>query len=92
MNLKIAHIGDLKDLCFNIPDYQRGYRWETKQIWELLDDLLEFNTLKNGAFYCLQPLVVVKNTAFQNSSKIVFDVIDGQQRLTTMFLILNYLA
>lgn len=92
MNLKIAHIGDLKGMCFNIPDYQRGYRWETKQINELLDDLFEFDNLKNGAFYCLQPLVVVENKENLLSGQKVFDVIDGQQRLTTIFLIANYIA
>lgn len=103
MNLKIAHIGDLKGMCFNIPDYQRGYRWETKQIRELLDDLLEFALQKEsdrqknqdgqsgGAFYCLQPLVVVENNQNLVSGQKVFDVIDGQQRLTTMFLIINYI-
>lgn len=92
MKLQIAHIGDLDGMYFNIPYYQRGYRWETKQIYELLDDLLEFNPKKanEGAFYCLQPLVVVKNIGL-DSDKVIFDVIDGQQRLTTLFLIINYL-
>ena len=40
MNLKIAHVSDLSGMYFNIPDYQRGYRWETKQVQELLNDLL----------------------------------------------------
>ena len=92
MDLRIVHIGDLKGMCFNIPDYQRGYRWETKQVCELLDDLLEFDNSKNGAFYCLQPLVVVKNNQKLLSDNEVFDVIDGQQRLTTMFLIINILT
>lgn len=92
MNLKIAHIGNLKGMYFNIPDYQRGYRWETKQVDELLDDLFEFDNLKNGAFYCLQPLVVVENKENLLCGEKVFDVIDGQQRLTTMFLIINYIT
>lgn len=91
MKLQIAHIGDLKGMCFNIPDYQRGYRWETKQVCELLDDLLEFDNSKSGAFYCLQPLVVVENNQGLLPQGKVFDVIDGQQRLTTIFLIYNYL-
>lgn len=92
MKLQIAHVGDLDGMYFNIPYYQRGYRWETKQIYELLDDLLEFDpkNANEGAFYCLQPLVVVKNQRIE-SEKEVFDVIDGQQRLTTLFLIINYL-
>lgn len=97
MKLQIAHIGDLSNMYFNIPDYQRGYRWETKQVCELLDDLFEFsesnkNNMENsGAFYCLQPLVVVENKDNLIPNEKVFDVIDGQQRLTTMFLILGYL-
>ncbi len=94
MKLKIAHIGDLRGMCFNIPDYQRGYRWETKQVCELLDDLLEFDNKKDkkeGEFYCLQPLVVVENNQNLITEEKVFDVIDGQQRLTTMFLIINYI-
>lgn len=95
MNLKIAHVSDLSGMYFNIPDYQRGYRWETKQVQELLNDLLEFSTSdSNGQFYCLQPLVVVANNSIKNpddSNVPVFDVIDGQQRLTTLFLIINFL-
>ena len=92
MKLRIAHVGDLKGMCFNIPDYQRGYRWETKQVTELLDDLFEFgNNESRKGFYCLQPLVVVENNQNLLPEEKVFDVIDGQQRLTTMFLIINYI-
>lgn len=95
MNLKIAHVSDLDGMYFNIPDYQRGYRWETKQVQELLSDLLEFDPKKNnGQFYCLQPLVVVENQGIKNPKNNdipVFDIIDGQQRLTTLFLIMNSL-
>lgn len=92
MNLKIAHISDLAKMFFNIPDYQRGYRWETKQVYELLNDLLEFDSNRvNGQFYSLQPLVVIRNENIINHNSHVFDVIDGQQRLTTLFLIMNYL-
>lgn len=42
MKLKLAHLGDLTGLYFNIPYYQRGYRWEVKQVLDLLDDLFEF--------------------------------------------------
>ena len=47
---------------YYIPSYQRGYRWTTKQVTQLLDDLLEFERKKGkekGEFYCLQPIVVV---------------------------------
>ena len=94
MNLQIVHVADLNGMYFNIPNYQRGYRWETKQVQDLLDDLLEFSQSKSaGAFYCLQPLVVVEQQSVKVESlnAKVFDVIDGQQRLTTLFLIINYL-
>lgn len=92
MNLKLAHIGDLVGMRFNIPYYQRGYRWEDKQVHDLLEDLFEFGQNKsNGQFYCLQPLVVTPNLEITGGG-IVYDVIDGQQRLTTLFLLLEYLG
>ncbi|GGA96001.1 DUF262 domain-containing protein [Mucilaginibacter rubeus] len=71
---------------FNIPAYQRGYRWGEQEVTELLNDLWEFQkTARNGEFYCLQP-IVVKKTAEKR-----YNLIDGQQRLTTLYLILVYL-
>ena len=78
---------------FIIPDYQRGYRWEKAQVEALLDDLLEFyvNVKKNEEkgseeIYCVQPLVVKKMP--DNS----YHVIDGQQRLTTLHILLSCLG
>jgi len=88
-SLKVIHISDLNGAQFNIPGYQRGYRWETKHVHALLKDILEFDS-SSEPFYCLQPLVVVKNEDLsKNSEKVIYDVIDGQQRLTTLFLILH---
>ena len=93
MKLKLAHLGDLMKMHFNIPCYQRGYRWEAKQVLDLLDDLFEFQQSRPKAnqYYCLQPLVVCQNSNLQNGGTEVFDVIDGQQRLTTLFLLMGYL-
>jgi len=93
MNLKLAHLGDLVGMHFNIPYYQRGYRWETKQVLDLLDDLFEFKQSHplEKQFYCLQPLATCRNNSFQDENLTVFDVIDGQQRLTTLFLVMKYL-
>ena len=75
-----------KKINFNVPAYQRGYRWDKINVTDLLDDLLEFmQDGSSGKFYCLQPLVVKKIGANQ------YNVIDGQQRLTTIFIILKYL-
>lgn len=89
-SIKLISIMELIDgkYSFNIPNYQRGYRWEKQQIEDLLNDLLSFKESadqKSDQFYCLQPLVV------KNIGNNVYNVIDGQQRLTTIFLILQYL-
>lgn len=77
---------DLFGKKFIIPHYQRGYRWEEQEVTELLDDIWNFmNTSNNGEFYCLQPIVV------QKIAENEYNVLDGQQRLTTLYLILVYL-
>ena len=77
---------ELMGHTFTIPHYQRGYRWEEQEVNELLDDLWAFAKYSNkGEFYCLQPIVLREN---DNKN---FDVLDGQQRLTTLYLLLVYL-
>ena len=73
-----------------IPDYQRGYRWDADiHVEALLNDLLDFkNNRKGQEKYCLQPIVI---TASQNHPT-GWEVIDGQQRLTTIYLLLNALG
>lgn len=76
---------------FFIPSYQRGYRWTKQQVEELLEDIWDFaqdvETSKNKGFYCLQPIVVKRNKEYDTK----WDVIDGQQRLTTIYIILKVL-
>lgn len=78
---------------FFVPAYQRGYRWNGEQAVQLIDDLLDF-ACKHGShsdrFYCLQPLVV-KSRMIQNESEECLEVIDGQQRLTSILLIIHVL-
>ena len=70
---------------FLVPSYQRGYRWTELEVGRLLDDIYNLSNLTDSKRnYCLQP-VVVKN----NGDK--FELIDGQQRLTTIYLIRNYM-
>lgn len=73
---------------FIIPSYQRGYRWTRKEVTRLILDVLYYNEDKDGKFYCLQPLVVRHK---ELHGEHIWRVIDGQQRLTTIFLLLNYL-
>ena len=82
-NFAPVTVGDLLGQHFYVHRYQRGYRWTPRQVHELLDDVLSFIDRPSGSFYCLQPVVVVKNGTR-------WDVVDGQQRLTTLSLILTY--
>ena len=66
---------------FNVPDYQRGFRWKD-EVEMLLRDI---NEIEEGANYCLQPIVVKKI----GDNK--FELVDGQQRLTTILLIYRYI-
>ncbi len=95
-DLQQKPIISLLGMRFHIPHYQRGYRWTEHHVTDLLNDIWTFaNTTsrKSGDFYCLQP-VVVKERVNQDVlyTDRVWDVIDGQQRLTTVFIILKYLA
>lgn len=85
-------IEEIFGLTFFIPNYQRGYRWTCQQVEDLLNDINEFNAEKDG-FYCLQPLVVrLRNEReILNKSEGEWEVIDGQQRLTTIYIILRCL-
>lgn len=69
---------------FFIPAYQRGYRWTPDEVRKLLDDISE-SAKKKVPRYSLQPVVVKKR---DNGD---WELIDGQQRLTTLWLILNYM-
>lgn len=91
---------DVNFICNNkfiIPKYQRGYRWSKSQIEELITDLLQFgkdisespninNELESRICYLLQNLIV-KKTIIDGES--YFIVVDGQQRLTTLYLLLR---
>ena len=85
--IEIREINKLIKEKFFVPAYQRGYRWDKKQVIDLLDDIYEFMNKPNkqsGEFYCLQPVVVLRNGER-------CEVIDGQQRLTTIKIIHEYL-
>lgn len=96
-NLELLAIPDLYNKNFFIPDYQRGYRWGTRQIEQFIDDLTNFFEKGKGEFYCLQPVVVkamseeevkLNGLISENDNNCWYEVIDGQQRLTTIRIIL----
>jgi Protein of unknown function DUF262/Protein of unknown function (DUF1524) len=72
-------VGDITGLFF-VPAYQRGYRWGRDEVKKLLDDIWE----SRGKSYYLQPVVVKKYGD-------EWELVDGQQRLTTLFLIFQYM-
>ena len=78
-----------KQLCgedYIIPSQQRGYKWTPDNIKELISDLWEFlHSDKKKKIYCLQPLAVVETSKG-------YSVLDGQQRLTTLFLLYKFLS
>lgn len=92
-----AHDKLIKDIFsdefqFRIPDYQRPYSWTTEQAGELLSDLLDamrdFQTSSStdNAFYFLGSIVLIKADRIANA-----DVVDGQQRLTTLTILFSAL-
>lgn len=95
--IKVKSLRELLGINFFVPSYQRGYRWTTQQVKELLEDLNDFTdkSKKEYEFYCLQPIVVKPMTEDEKKEKELptdrgwFEVIDGQQRLTTLLLILH---
>ena len=76
--LELKLVGNISGDFF-VADYQRGYRWK-EEVEMLLNDISEVGEGKN---YCLQPIVVKKVDD-------KFELIDGQQRLTTLYLVQKF--
>lgn len=83
--LTLKSVDELVGQSFRVQKYQRGYKWTPRQVRNLLDDIDGFSSDTIDSFYCLQPLVV----SYRRSEP--WELIDGQQRLTTIYLVLSYL-
>lgn len=85
--LPLVPFSELKGKTYVIPFQQRGYKWTSSNVEELLCDLREFIEDANPqkCIYCLQPLAIV--SVGENR----YTVLDGQQRLTTLYLLYKYL-
>lgn len=89
--LDLKPISELLNKHFLVAAYQRGYKWKAQQVSQLLDDINTFSSSPTEAgFYCLQPLVVKEVNILDSKNK-QWELIDGQQRLTTIFMILQCL-
>ncbi|MGN8412874.1 DUF262 domain-containing protein [Helicobacter pylori] len=74
---------------YSIPNYQRDYAWKEKNfkdLWEDLEEAIEYN--KKGQGHFTGTMVVANN----EDNKKLYDIIDGQQRTTTIFMLLHVLA
>ena len=111
-SVAIKYIENLIGKSFFIPKYQRGYRWDTQNVKDLLNDIYEVYKTegKTKGTYCLQPLVVKELEQEEDLLAIIkqadsicaikellssqgkkFNVVDGQQRLTTILILLRVL-
>ena len=71
------------DYFFEIPLYQRPYAWTTEEVDELLDDLIDAMDRDSESPYFLGNVVLIKSDGDATS-----EVVDGQQRLTTLTMLL----
>lgn len=78
--LELRKVGDISG-SFRVARYQRGYRWGEQEVKQLLEDIWQ----SNGASYCLQPVVVKRD------GEDAWELVDGQQRLTTLYLIFGFM-
>lgn len=96
--IELKSVNELENKKFFVPNFQRGYKWRAKDVEYLIEDIAEIAQDDNRD-YCLQPIVVAPNCAQKNrptcghvidSAKEEFILVDGQQRLTTLWLIINW--
>lgn len=82
---EILKITEILAKALHLPDYQRPYKWQIRHVQQLLNDLLHhFDNGENSKVYRIGTVVLHKNE--QNA-----DIVDGQQRLTTLTLLLHAL-
>jgi len=75
------------DFEYTIPSYQRPYAWSVVQAYDLFDDLYDFYKSNTDEGYFLGSIVLIKE-----ENKAPAEVIDGQQRLTTLTILLAAIA
>lgn len=79
----------LAGAVFSIPDYQRGYAWDDKQVKEFIDDIDDLSDDANIRVHYMGTIVTYSSGGFKHYKKTkvpVKDVVDGQQRLTSVLL------
>ena len=89
--MPLKNVRDLLGENYYIPNYQRGYRWGKDEVTKLLDDIWDFASHGKSEFYCLQPLIILPQEPSDAGETVWYEVLDGQQRLTTLNLIVHYI-
>ena len=89
--MPLKNVRDLLGENYYIPNYQRGYRWGKDEVTKLLDDIWDFASHRKSQFYCLQPLIILPQEPSDAEGAVRYEVLDGQQRLTTLNLIVHYI-
>ena len=73
-----------EDVTYTVPIYQRNYAWRATQIEQLISDIQDAVGDEQDSYFLGNLIVTSRATATD------FEVIDGQQRLTTLYLLLSY--
>lgn len=89
--MPLKNVRDLLGENYYIPNYQRGYRWGKDEVTKLLDDIWDFANHRKSQFYCLQPLIILPQEPSDAEETVRYEILDGQQRLTTLNLIVHYI-
>ncbi|RVZ80645.1 DUF262 domain-containing protein [Helicobacter pylori] len=77
---------------YQIPDYQRPYQWTEENCKKLLDDLFSsYEYYKKSGYFCGSLVLIVINTDSETNAE-TYDIVDGQQRLSTFILLAKVLA
>jgi len=79
------------DRLFRIPEYQRAYAWQTKQRSDLFEDIIKVQASGNDAEHFMATLVGLRRRKISVAAHqyVEIDVVDGQQRLTTLTILLK---
>lgn len=86
----VGKLFDEAETHYEIPIYQRNYAWGVEQIEQLIDDVWVAAQAKANNYF-LGNLIVARKPAEPKTNVVTFEVVDGQQRLTTLFMLLTYL-
>ena len=84
LSLTVGELYGNKDSLYKIPQYQRPYKWEDEHVYKLWDDIYEAWEIEEPNYF-LGSIITAKPRDDEKSAYV--DVVDGQQRLTTLMIL-----